>query len=83
MNNLRRAQAAYDAQTPDDPDAYRDSQHYLDWIEMVTEQIIGGDEGYGIDPVETIAADEPQVYVYENICDKHYVTFCEDQMDYD
>ena len=83
MTNLRRAKTAYDAQTPDDPDAYRDSQHYLDWIEMVTERIIGGDEDYGIDTIETIAADEPQVHVYENIDDKHYVTFCEDQRHYD
>ena len=80
MNNLRIAQRAYDDMTDDDPFEYRESQHYSDWLAMVTELIIEGDESYGIDSHDALSDDE---YVYDHIDDKHYFTFIEDQRDYD
>lgn len=80
---MRAAQARYDAMTPEDPLEYRESQHYLDWLSMVTERIVSGDESYGIDPCEAIAVGDVHEYVFERIDDKHYFTYVEDQQDYD
>lgn len=79
---MRAAQARYDSMTPEDPLEYRESQHYLDWLEMVAERIASGDDSYGIDPLAVIDATDLHEYVYDNIDDRHYFTFVEDQRDY-
>ena len=49
MNNLRHAQAIYDAQTPDDQDAYRDSPLFADFCDHVTIELLNGRDCQGID----------------------------------
>ena len=48
MNSLRHAQAIYDAQTPDDQDAYRDSPLFADFCDHVTIELLNGRDCCGI-----------------------------------